>query len=85
MHSQDQRIASLVEALEAAKQSKEQAQMATRHALMEEQERSAQYLECLKVSSIAIGKSKGEGSRSVECAYFASCNYPLLVSNHSSN
>ncbi|VDK34542.1 unnamed protein product [Taenia asiatica] len=51
----DQRIASLVEALEAAKQSKEQAQLATRHALMEEQERSAQYLECLKASFIAIG------------------------------
>ncbi|VDM36254.1 unnamed protein product [Hydatigera taeniaeformis] len=46
----DQRIASLVDALEAAKQSKEQAQLATRHALMEEQERSAQYLECLKAA-----------------------------------
>ncbi|CDI96944.1 rho associated protein kinase 1 [Echinococcus multilocularis] len=46
----DQRIASLVEALETAKQSKEQAQLATRHALMEEQERSAQYLECLKAA-----------------------------------
>ena len=46
---QDQRIASLTEALELAKQSKEQAQKATRRALMEEQERSAQYHECLKV------------------------------------
>ncbi|VUZ46412.1 unnamed protein product [Hymenolepis diminuta] len=46
----DQRIASLVEALESAKQSKEQTQLATRHALMEEQERSAQYLECLKAA-----------------------------------
>ncbi|KAM7541827.1 hypothetical protein Aperf_G00000002813 [Anoplocephala perfoliata] len=46
----DQRIAGLLEALESAKQSKEQIQLATRHALMEEQERSAQYLECLKAA-----------------------------------
>uniref|UniRef100_A0A5K3EXC5 non-specific serine/threonine protein kinase n=2 Tax=Mesocestoides corti TaxID=53468 RepID=A0A5K3EXC5_MESCO len=44
----DQQITSLNEALEAAKQSMEQSQLAARHALMEEQERSAQYLECLK-------------------------------------
>nr|CDS30316.1 rho-associated protein kinase 1 [Hymenolepis microstoma] len=46
----DQRIASLVETLESTKQSKEQTQLAIRHALMEEQERSAQYLECLKAA-----------------------------------
>uniref|UniRef100_A0A0R3TR71 non-specific serine/threonine protein kinase n=1 Tax=Rodentolepis nana TaxID=102285 RepID=A0A0R3TR71_RODNA len=60
----DQRIASLVESLESTKQSKEQTQLAIRHALMEEQERSAQYLECLK----AAEKSSELASRRAQIA-----------------
>lgn len=60
----DRQIASLCEALQAVKQSREQTQMASRHALMQEQERSAQYLECLK----AAEKSSEAANRRAQIA-----------------
>ncbi|KAL7052923.1 hypothetical protein AAHC03_026378 [Spirometra sp. Aus1] len=60
----DRQIASLCEALQTVKQAREQTQMASRHALMQEQERSAQYLECLK----AAEKSSEAANRRAQVA-----------------